>query len=121
MAYDDNNVFAKIIRGELPADKVVENEFALAFRTRDPLTEIHVLIVPKGKYENILDFVSNASAEEQAGFWRLAAETARALGIKGDYNVAANSGSNAPVAKQTVFHFHLHLMAGEIIRKPHNS
>lgn len=111
--YDKNNVFAKIIRGEIPSKKVVENEYALSFFDVNPMCDKHVLIVPRGEYENILDFVRHASADEQAGFWDCFVKTADKLGINGEFNVFANAGMSAPLFNQSVFHFHLHLIAGD--------
>lgn len=110
--YDKNNVFAKIARNEIPSEAIVENEYALSFNDINPLFEKHVLVIPKGEYENILDFTSNASPEEQAGFWACFRETAEKLGICENFNVLANAGANAPFVKQSVFHFHLHLVCG---------
>ena len=110
--YDKNNVFAKIARNEIPREAIVENEYALSFNDINPLFEKHVLVIPKGEYENILDFTSNASPEEQAGFWRCFKETAEKLGICENFNVLANAGANATFVKQSVFHFHLHLVCG---------
>jgi diadenosine tetraphosphate (Ap4A) HIT family hydrolase len=111
--YDKNNVFARIIRGEIPVNKIVENEFAMSFPDAAPNTSKHVLVIPKGEYENILDFVNNASAAEQAGFWKCFSDTAAALDISGDFNIWGNSGADAPCFAQSVFHFHLHLLAGD--------
>ena len=111
--YDKNNVFAKIIRGEIPSRRIVENDYALSFFDVNPMCEKHILVVPRGEYENILDFVRRASAEEQAGFWDCFVKTADALGIKAEFNVMANAGLSAPLFKQSVFHFHLHLIAGK--------
>lgn len=110
--YDKNNVFAKIIRGEIPCDRVFENEYAMSFYDVNPIFENHVLVVPKGPYENILDFATNASPDEQTGFWTCFVQTADALGIKCEFNCLANAGANAPFIKQSVFHFHLHLVSG---------
>lgn len=110
--YDKNNVFAKIARGDIPRDPIVENEYALSFNDINPLFETHVLVIPKGEYENILDFTKNASAEEQAGFWACFNETADKLGIKGAFNILANAGADAPFVPQSVFHFHMHLVHG---------
>ena len=111
--YDSNNVFAKIIRGEIPSKKVVENEYAISFYDVNPMCDKHVLIVPRGEYENILDFVRRASADEQTGFWDCFSKTAAAIGVDGEFNVFANAGLSAPLFNQSVFHFHLHLIAGE--------
>ena len=111
--YDSNNVFAKIIRGEIPSKKVCENEYAMSFYDVNPMCDKHVLIVPRGEYENILDFARHATAAEQAGFWDCFAKTAEALGVDGEFNVFANAGLSAPLFNQSVFHFHLHLIAGK--------
>ena len=111
--YDSNNVFAKIIRGEIPSKKVFENEYAMSFYDVNPMCEKHVLIVPRGEYENILDFARRATAAEQAGFWDCFSKTAEALGVDGEFNVFANAGLSAPLFNQSVFHFHLHLIAGK--------
>ncbi len=111
--YDKDNVFAKIIRGEIPSKKVVENEYAMSFYDVNPMCEKHVLVVPRGEYENILDFARRASAAEQAGFWDCFVKTADKLGINGEFNVFANAGMSAPLFNQSVFHFHLHLIAGD--------
>ena len=111
--YDKNNVFAKIVRGEIPCNRVCENEFAMSFHDVNPVFENHVLVIPKGEYENILDFAKNASVAEQTGFWDCFAQTADALGIKYEFNCLANAGANAPFIKQSVFHFHLHLVSGK--------
>lgn len=114
--YDNNNVFAKIIRGEIPCRKIVENEFAVSFYDVNPMFSTHALVIPKGPYQNILDFAKNASAAEQNAFWQCFAQTADALGITENFNILANAGADAPFLKQSVFHFHLHLVAGD--RKP---
>ncbi|MBD5388951.1 HIT domain-containing protein [bacterium] len=111
--YDQNNVFAKMIRGEIPCNKICENDHAMSFHDINPMTTTHVLVIPKGDYENVLDFVTRATPDAQAGFWACFRETAEKLGIDHDFNILANAGENAPVVKQSVFHFHLHLLAGE--------
>lgn len=110
--YDSNNIFAKIIRGEIPSRKIVENEYAISFYDVNPMCDKHALVVPRGEYENILDFARRASAAEQAGFWDCFVKTADALGVDGEFNVFANAGADAPLFNQSVFHFHLHLIAG---------
>ncbi len=111
--YDKDNVFAKIIRGEIPSKKIVENEYAMSFYDVNPMCEKHALVVPKGEYENILDFARRASAAEQAGFWDCFVKTADSLGVNGEFNVMANAGVEAPLFKQSVFHFHMHIIAGK--------
>lgn len=110
--YDKNNIFAKIARNEIPRTAIIENDYALSFNDIRPLFETHVLVIPKGGYENILDFTCHASVAEQQDFWDCFNQTAEKLGIKDDFNVLANAGANAPFGKQTVFHFHLHLVSG---------
>jgi len=110
--YDKNNIFAKIARGEIPCKVIAENGHALSFYDINPLFEKHALIIPRGEYVNMLDFVTRAPAAVQAGFWDCFAKTADVLGVDGDFNVFANAGADAPFFKQTVFHFHLHLVSG---------
>ncbi len=110
MAYDDDNVFARILRGELSCDKVHESAHALAFRDINPLAPVHVLVIPKGRYVSLDDFTAKASAEEIAGFFKAVGETARALGVDASgYRVLANHGRDA---NQEVPHFHVHVFAG---------
>jgi len=110
MTYDPNNIFAKIIRGEIPCNKVYEDEYALAFHDITPQAPVHVLVIPKGEYVSFDDFSSSAPAEAMAGFYRAAQKVAEQLGLqeKG-YRALANSGSDA---HQEVMHYHLHLFAG---------
>ncbi len=110
--YDTNNVFAKILRGEIPAQIIAQNEYAVSFHDVNPMFSTHALIIPRGKYENILDFARRATVAEQAGFWDCFVKTADILGIDANFNVQANAGAGAPFIKQSVFHFHLHLVAG---------
>lgn len=111
MAYDQNNVFAKIIRGEIPAQKVYEDEKILAFHDISKAAPIHVLVVPKGEYVNFSDFVSKAQKEEVFYFFEKIAEIAKALKVdESGFRLIANNGSNA---HQTVPHFHVHILAGK--------
>ena len=113
MAYDDSNIFAKILRGEIPNDTVAENEHALAFRDIAPKAPVHVLVIPKGRYVAFDDFAANASVEEIAGFMRLAAEVARSEGVSLDQGNGFRAITNAgPDGVQEVPHFHLHIMGG---------
>lgn len=111
--YDKNNVFAKIVRGEIQTNKICENEYAMSFYDVNPMFSTHVLIIPKGDYENILDFAKNASADEQTGFWDCFTKTADILGVECEFNCLANAGANAPFVRQSVFHFHMHLVSGD--------
>ncbi len=111
MSYDPNNIFAKILRGEIPCDRVHENDHGLAFRDIAPQTPVHVLVIPKGAYLDLTDFAANASAEEVAGFIRALGETAQMLGITGDgYRALTNIGEHG---LQEVPHFHVHLFGGQ--------
>jgi histidine triad (HIT) family protein len=110
MAYDNDNVFAKILRGEIPCKKVYEDAYALAFHDIRPQTPVHVLVVPKGAYVSLNDFASQASAAEVGGFFVAVAETARLLGVvESGYRILANIGRDA---NQEVDHFHVHIFAG---------
>jgi histidine triad (HIT) family protein len=108
--YDRNNVFARILRGELPCKKVYEDEFALAFHDIHPQAPVHVLVIPKGEYVSSADFGASAPAELVTGFWRAVAAVARQLGLEDQgYRLVANHGPNGG---QLVFHFHVHLFSG---------
>jgi len=120
MAYDENNVFAKILRGELPCDKVYEDDWALAFKDIQPQAPTHILVVPKGAYVSMDDFAAKASEAEIAGFFRAVGTVAREAGaVDGGYRMLANHGRDA---HQEVPHFHVHIFAGRdlggMIRRP---
>jgi diadenosine tetraphosphate (Ap4A) HIT family hydrolase len=111
MAYDQNNIFAKILRGEIPCNKVYENDHVLAFHDIQPQAKIHVLVIPKGAYVSFADFSQQASEAELTGFFRAAGRIARDLGLDADgYRVLANTGAHG---HQEVPHFHLHLFGGQ--------
>ena len=108
--YDDNNVFAKILRGEIPCKKVFEDAFSLAFHDIHPLAPVHVLVIPKGKFVSVADFTAKASDAEVAGFFRAVGTVARMLGLDAPgYRVLANMGEDA---HQEIPHFHVHIFAG---------
>lgn len=110
MAYDPDNVFAKILRGEIPCDKVYEDDFALAFRDINPQAPTHVLVVPKGSYVDFDDFSANAPDDLVIGYIRAIGTVARQLGVPADgYRILANNG---PDAHQEVAHLHVHIFAG---------
>jgi diadenosine tetraphosphate (Ap4A) HIT family hydrolase len=110
MAYDRNNVFARILRGEIPCKKVYEDEHVLAFHDISPQTPTHVLVIPKGEYVSLDDFSEKASAAEMAALVRALGHVAREQGVaETGYRVLANSG---PAARQEVPHFHVHLFGG---------
>lgn len=113
-AYDDQNVFAKILRGEIPCDRVHETEHSLAFRDIAPQAPQHVLVIPKGRYVNYDHFASEASEAEIVDFTRAVGEVCRMLGIRpGEggmgYRLIANSGK---AGVQEVPHMHLHILSG---------
>ncbi len=110
MDYDDDNVFAKILRGDLPCNKVYEDDHALAFHDINPQAPVHVLVIPKGRYVSMADFTATASADEQAGLIRAIGNTARELGlVDAGYRVLANAGRDS---HQEVMHLHFHIFAG---------
>lgn len=108
--YDDNNIFAKILRGEIPCKKVFENDFALAFHDINPQAPIHLLVIPKGRYVSWDDFSEKAPAEEIAGFIRAVGQVARDAGlVDPGYRLLANVGGHG---HQEVPHLHVHLFGG---------
>ncbi|CAH2600705.1 Uncharacterized 13.2 kDa HIT-like protein in hisE 3'region [Rhodovastum atsumiense] len=108
--YDDQNVFARILRGEIPCKKIYEDEWALAFHDISPQAPIHVLVIPKGKWISVADFSSHGSTDEVAGFWRVVAHVAKKLGLwESGYRLVANMGEHGG---QEVPHFHVHLFGG---------
>lgn len=110
MAYDDSNIFAKILRGEIPCKKVFENEHALAFHDINPMAPTHVLVIPKGPYVSMDDFTANASGSDIEGFFRTVGEVARHLNVaEGGYRIIANTGQHG---HQEVPHFHVHIFGG---------
>jgi diadenosine tetraphosphate (Ap4A) HIT family hydrolase len=110
MAYDPNNIFARILRGEIPCNKVFEDDHVLAFHDINPQAPVHVLVIPKGAYVSMDDFSEKASAEEIAALVRAVGQIARGLGLaeKG-YRILANHG---PDSHQEVPHLHVHIFAG---------
>jgi len=111
MAYDDDNIFAKILRNEIPCDRVYETKHSLAFRDINPQTPVHVLVIPKGRYVSMDDFSANASDEEQADFLRTVGVVARMEGIvENGYRVLSNMGRDG---HQEVPHLHMHIFGGK--------
>ena len=109
-AYDDNNIFARILRGELPSRKVYEDDFALAFHDINALAQVHILVIPKGPYVSWDDFSGRASSDEIAGFVRAVGRIAREAGLlEPGYRLLANAGPNSG---QEVPHLHVHIFAG---------
>jgi histidine triad (HIT) family protein len=108
--YDDANIFARILRGEIPCRKAHEDDHALAFHDINPQTPVHVLVIPKGRYVSIADFGATASDAEIVGFWRAVSKVAKDLGLEvGGYRALTNMGSDGG---QEVPHFHVHLFGG---------
>jgi len=108
--YDDNNIFARILRGEIPSQKVYEDQHALAFHDINPLAPNHILVIPKGSYVSWDDFSAQASDAEIAGFVRAVGKVARDAGLmESGYRLLANTGMNSG---QEVPHLHVHIFAG---------
>ena len=107
MAYDPNNIFARILKGEIPCKKVYENEHVLAFHDINPQAPLHVLVIPKGAYVSMDDFSAKASSEEIAAFVRAVGDIARQQGVaESGYRILANHGRDA---HQEVPHLHVHI------------
>lgn len=110
LPYDPDNIFARILRGEIPCTRVYEDEWALAFHDINPQAPTHVLVIPKGAYVSWDDFSATAGAEEIAGFVRAVGTVARQLGlVESGYRLLANAG---PDSHQEVPHLHVHIFAG---------
>ena len=118
MAYEDNNIFAKILRGEIPCSKIYEDEFVLSFHDINPQKKIHALVIPKGKYINLDDFTSNASFEEVVGLLRGISVVAKKLGISSEIGKGYRALTNiSDHGGQEVPHLHFHLFGGERVGK----
>ncbi len=108
--YDPDNIFARILRGEIPCKRVHETEYALAFHDINPQAPTHVLVIPKGPYRSWADFSANAPDADIAGFVRAVGEVARMLGLEEPgYRLLANAGLDA---HQEVPHLHVHVFGG---------
>ena len=114
MSYDDNNIFAKILRGEIPCKKIYEDEFVLSFYDINPQKKVHALVIPKGKYVNLEDFTSKASSDEIVGLMKGISTVAKKIGISSidnqGFRTLSNVGDNGG---QEVPHLHFHLFGGE--------
>jgi len=111
MAYDPNNIFAKILRGEIPCKKIYEDQFALAFHDINPQAPVHALVIPKGDYVSLADFTASAPADLIAGYFRAVGTVAGELGIVEEgFRALFNAGVNAG---QEVPHLHIHLFGGK--------
>ena len=119
MNYDKNNIFAKILRGEIPCKKIYEDEFVLAFYDINPQKKIHALVIPKGEYVNLDEFSSKASQQEIVGLIKGIGIVAKKLGVSeevkgGGYRSLVNVGENGG---QEVTHLHFHIFGGEKVGK----
>ncbi len=106
--YDKNNIFAKIIRGEIPSKKVYEDDEILAFHDISKAAPVHILVIPKGEFVDFSDFVKNENPQKIANFFQKTAEIAKKLDLESSgYRIISNIGSDA---SQTVPHFHVHIL-----------
>lgn len=113
MSYDPENIFAKILRSEIPCNKHDECDHTLAFHDIAPQAEVHILVIPKGAYVDMTDFAAHASEAEQTAFLRAIARAAKLAGLtEGGYRIISNIGENA---HQEVPHLHMHILGGEPI------
>lgn len=120
MTYDSGNIFARILRGELPSKKVYEDAHVLAFSDIRPLAPVHILVIPKGAYASLDDFTEKATAEEQSALMRAIGKVARDAGLaKAGYRVLSNIGEHG---HQEVPHLHFHVVGGRpmgrMLQKP---
>jgi histidine triad (HIT) family protein len=114
LPYDDNNIFARILRGELPCNKVYEDDYALAFHDIRPQAPVHVLVIPKAPYVSWDDFTLKASDAEIAGFTRAVGHVTRQVGVdKPGYRLMVNMGGHG---HQEVPHLHVHIFGGRQFR-----
>jgi len=110
MAYDDNNIFARILRGEIPCNKVFEDDHVLAFNDITPQRPVHVLVIPKGRYVSLDDFTASASDAEVTALFRAVGQIARDLGLdESGYRIISNTGVHG---HQEVAHLHVHIAGG---------
>ena len=118
MSYDENNIFAKILRKEIPCNKIYEDDYVLSFHDINPQKKIHALVIPKGKYINLDDFTLKASSDEMVGLLKGINKVAKKLGISTEigrgYRALSNISSDGG---QEVPHLHFHLFGGEKIGK----
>ena len=117
MEYDKNNIFAKILRGEIPCKKIYENEFVLSFHDISPQKKIHALIIPKGPYVDLDDFIQNGKEKEITEFFKAISHVAKLLKVSnanGGYRALSNIGKNGG---QEVPHLHFHIFGGENVGK----
>lgn len=113
MVYDPNNIFAKILRSDIPCGRLYEDRFCLAFHDISPKAPVHVLVVPKGEFTSFDDFSANASPELMVGFFQSVGAITRELNLdENGYRLIMNKGANGG---QEVNHFHVHILGGKPI------
>ena len=108
--YDKDNVFAKILAGQIPCKTVYSDDAVLAFYDVSPRAHVHVLVIPRGEYTDIFDFTQNAPTDFQVAFWRGVRKTVEKLGLRDNFRTIANTGRGAG---QSVMHFHVHIMSDD--------
>ncbi len=109
--YDESNVFAKMLKGDIPVNKIYEDEYAIAFADIHPKAPVHLLVIPKGAYTDFSDFTSKASSEEISGFFKAVGAVAAEQGlVDGGYRLVMNTGRDGG---QEVPHLHVHILAGK--------
>ena len=109
MIYDQENIFAKILRSEIPCDKIYEDEYVLSFKDINPQAKTHVLIIPKDQYIDIADFLQNANAQYQTNFWASVNTIIDSLKVRDKgFQIKTHKGKDGG---QEVFHFHIHLLS----------
>mgnify|MGYP003950289019 FL=1 len=114
MSYDEKNIFAKILRGEVPCEKIYEDKYVLSFYDVNPQRKIHALVIPKGKYVDLDDFNAKASEEEIVAYFKGISKVAKKLGISLDTGKGYRAISNlSEHGGQEVPHLHFHLLGGE--------
>lgn len=110
MTYNHSNVFAKILRKEIPSQPIYDDQYAIAFPDMAPAAPTHVLVIPKGEFISFNDFMQNAEPDMITGFFKAVQKTAAQLGLQeGGYRLISNHGADA---SQTVPHFHMHILGG---------
>lgn len=113
MPYDTGNIFAKILRSEIPCEKIYENDYALAFHDIQPKAPTHILVIPKGAYASHAEFAEKANDAEIAGFERAVGHVTRLIGVtETGYRLISNCGMNA---HQEVPHYHVHILGGRAL------
>lgn len=113
MAYDSNNIFARILRGEIPCKKVYEDDYVLAFHDINPQAPVHILVIPKGAYVSVNDFAAKAGEAEIAGLIRALGTVAEMAGVAEDgWRLLSNVGTNG---HQEVPHLHFHIFGGRML------